>query len=78
VLCPTVLAREQADLLKRFKGFNPKAKFTSIQWERGTTGSPVLKDCMAYFEGEVVDRFSPGNHTLFFAEVVDEKMIAQG
>ena len=73
-----VLAREQADLLQRFKGPDPKAKFSSIQWNRGTTGSPVLEDCIAYFEGKVVDRFSPGNHTLFFAEVVEAKVIAKG
>ena len=73
-----VLAREQADLLKRFKGSDSKAKFSSLQWNRGKTGSPVLEDCIAYFEGKVVDRFSHGNHTLFLAEVVDAKVIAEG
>ena len=72
-----VVAREQADLLKRFKGSDPQAKFSSIQWKRGTTGSPVLENCIAYFEGKIVERFSPGNHTLFFAEVVDAKPIAE-
>jgi flavin reductase (DIM6/NTAB) family NADH-FMN oxidoreductase RutF len=73
-----VLARDQADLLKRFKGSDPQSKFASLQWKRGKTGSPILKDCLAYFEGNVVDRFSPGNHTLFFAEVVDAKVVADG
>lgn len=73
-----VLAREQADFLKRFKGSDPQAKFASLQWKRGKTGSPILKDCLAYFEGKVVDKFSPGNHTLFFAEVVDAKVVADG
>jgi flavin reductase (DIM6/NTAB) family NADH-FMN oxidoreductase RutF len=36
-----------------------------------------LEDCIAYFEGKVVERFSPGNHTLFFAEVVDARVIAR-
>jgi flavin reductase (DIM6/NTAB) family NADH-FMN oxidoreductase RutF len=73
-----VLAREQADLLKRFKGPDPKTKFSSIQWKRGKTGSPVLEDCLAYFEGQVVEKCSPGNHTLFFAEVLDAKVMAEG
>jgi len=73
-----VVARDQADLLRRFKGSDPRAKFSSIQWKRGTTGSPVLENCIAYFEGKIVERFSPGNHTLFFAEVVDAKVVAQG
>jgi flavin reductase (DIM6/NTAB) family NADH-FMN oxidoreductase RutF len=77
-LALNVLAREQGDLLQRFKEPDPKAKFSSLQWNRGTTGSPVLEDCIAYFEGKIVDRFSPGNHTLFVAEVVDAKVMATG
>jgi len=73
-----VLAREQADFLNRFKGSDAEAKFASLQWKRGITGSPVLEDCMAYFEGKVVAKFSPGNHTLFFAEVVDARVVAEG
>jgi len=73
-----VLAREQTDLLKRFKGPDPKTKFSSIQWKRGKTGNPVLEDCLAYFEGQVVEKCSPGNHTLFFAEVVDARVVAEG
>ena len=72
-----VVAREQADLLKRFKGSDSRAKFSSIQWKRGTTGSPILENCIAYFEGKIVERFSPGNHTLFFAEVADARLIAE-
>jgi flavin reductase (DIM6/NTAB) family NADH-FMN oxidoreductase RutF len=71
------LAREQKDLLKRFKGSDAGAKFESIEWERGTTGSPVLKDCTAYFEAKIVDSIRPGNHTLFIAEVVDAKAYSQ-
>ena len=71
------MARDQADYLKRFKGSGPRAKFASIQWKRGKTGCPVLADCIAYFEGKIVDRCRPGNHTLFFAEVVDAKLIAE-
>jgi flavin reductase (DIM6/NTAB) family NADH-FMN oxidoreductase RutF len=73
-----VLAREQAKLLKRFKGSDPIAKFSSIQWSRGTTGCPVLEDCIAYFEGKIIDKFNPGNHTLFVAEVVNAKVMATG
>ncbi len=73
-----VLAREQTDLLNRFKGSNPQAKFASIQWDRGITGCPVLKECLAYFECEVIEKSSPGNHTLFVAEVVDARVIAEG
>ena len=72
-----ILAREQADLLKRFKGSDPKTKFSSIQWSRGTTGCPVLKEGIAYFECEVIEKSRPGNHTLFVAEVVNARVIAE-
>jgi flavin reductase (DIM6/NTAB) family NADH-FMN oxidoreductase RutF len=72
-----VVARDQTDLLKRFKGSDPQAKFDSLQWQRGKTGCPVLENCIAYFEGQIVERISPGNHTLFFAEVVDARLIAE-
>ena len=42
------------------------------------SSSPILADCIAYFEGRIVDRFRPGNHTLFFAEVVDAGVMAEG
>ena len=33
---------------------------------------------IAYFEGKIIDKFSPGNHTLFVAEVVDAKVMTTG
>ena len=73
-----VLANDQADLLKRFKGPDPQAKFAALQWKRGKTGCPILADCIAYFEGRIVDRVRPGNHTLFIAEVVDAGVMDEG
>jgi flavin reductase (DIM6/NTAB) family NADH-FMN oxidoreductase RutF len=73
-----VLAREQANFLKRFKGSDPQAKFAGLKWQRGKTGCPILADCIAYFEGRIVDRFRPGNHTLFMAEVMDAQFVLEG
>ena len=73
-----VLAADQSDLLARFKGPDSTAKFSSIQWQRGQTGCPVLKECLAYFECRVTAEYSPGNHTLFLGEVLDAKVLGQG
>lgn len=73
-----VVSRRQADFLKRFKGSDSAKKFASLQWKRGTTGCPVLKDCIAYFEAEVVDSIRPGNHTLFIGRVTEAKVVDQG
>jgi flavin reductase (DIM6/NTAB) family NADH-FMN oxidoreductase RutF len=72
-----IVAKDRSDLLKRFKGPDPLAKFSDIEWTRGKTGSPIIKDCIAWFECEVVSRLDPGNHTVFFGKVVDAKMVSE-
>jgi len=73
-----VLAADQSQLLSRFKGPDPKAKFSSIQWQRGRTGCPVLKECSAYFECRVAAEYTPGNHTLFIGQVLEARMLTDG
>jgi flavin reductase (DIM6/NTAB) family NADH-FMN oxidoreductase RutF len=66
-----ILAQEQNDLLSRFKGPDPEAKFASIAWSEDVTGCPILADCIGYLECRIVDTLAPGNHTLFVGEVVN-------
>ncbi len=66
-----IIDRSQKDLLKRFKGPDPKEKFAGMDWVAGKTGVPVLTDCLAWFELEVKERHQAGNHTLFIGKVVD-------
>ena len=73
-----VLAAEQSNLLNRFKGPDSRAKFSSIQWQRGRTGCPVLIECMTYFECRVIDEYTPGNHTLFLGEVLEARVKGRG
>jgi flavin reductase (DIM6/NTAB) family NADH-FMN oxidoreductase RutF len=72
-----VLAKEQKDLLERFKGPDPESKFESIGWTEGKTGCPVLKDCVAYMECEVTEVHGPGNHTLFMGKVIDARFFSE-
>ena len=72
-----ILARQQSDFLSRFKGSDPRAKFSSIQWKRGKTGCPVLSECIAYVECNVKNKYTPGNHTLFLGEVVVAEAFAE-
>ena len=73
-----VLAADQSNLLGRFKGPDSEAKFSSIQWQRGQTGCPILKACIAYFECQVTCEYTPGNHTLFLGEVLEARVIGKG
>ena len=73
-----VVDRQQADFLARFKGADPSAKFSSVRWERGKTGCPILTECVAYLECNVKASYIPGNHTLFLGEVVDAQSFGEG
>ncbi len=66
-----VLDSSQKDMLKIFKGSNIEKKFAGIPWETRKTGVPVLKNCLAWFELEVIEHLTPGNHSLFIGEVVN-------
>lgn len=66
-----ILAREQKAMLARFKGPDPEAKFSSLEWKNGATGCPILADCIGSLECRMTQRLAPGNHTLFIGEVVD-------
>jgi flavin reductase (DIM6/NTAB) family NADH-FMN oxidoreductase RutF len=66
-----ILAREQKDLLNRFKGPDAREKFASIAWEDGMTGCPILTDCIGCMECRTTQSMAPGNHTLFIGEVVN-------
>jgi len=71
-----VVAKERTELLKRFKSPDPLAKYSGIEWSKGKTGSPIIKDCIAWFECVVVAAIEPGNHTVFIGKVIDAKMVS--
>ena len=71
-----IISTSQKDYLKRFKGPDPELKFSSVKWEKGITGVPVLNGCIGYMECKVKDTYAPGNHTLFVGKVVAGKFIS--
>ena len=66
-----VVAQNQVEYLSRFKGDDPRRKFDGLRWEKGKTGSPILKDCIAYVDCSVVANYTPGNHTLYIGEILE-------
>ncbi len=38
-------------------------KMALVTWRAGTTGAPVLAECAAWFEADVLDRVPMGDHT---------------
>jgi flavin reductase (DIM6/NTAB) family NADH-FMN oxidoreductase RutF len=41
------------------------------------TGSPIITDCIAWFECRVVTSIAPGNHTVFIGQIIDAKMVSE-
>ena len=71
-----VLSQDQTDLIERFKGPDPLAKFASVHWVRGEKGCPIIKACVAYMECKVKASYNPGNHTLFIGEIKDARVFS--
>lgn len=65
-----VIAKSQKDLINKFQAVDPSEKFADIDWQTGVSGCPVLKNCLAWFECRIEERYQPGNHCLFVGQVV--------
>ncbi len=73
VFSVNVLETGQKDLA--FSFFKPVSrvgnKFGDVEFYTSTTGSPILKAALSWFECKVVDIIERGDHILYMGEVVD-------
>lgn len=46
-------------------------KFSNIEYESKVTGSPILKDALAFLDCRVVSSLEAGDHTIFVGEVLE-------
>jgi flavin reductase (DIM6/NTAB) family NADH-FMN oxidoreductase RutF len=49
-------------------------KFASLDWEAGTTGSPILAEVIAYIDCELEAEYEAGDHTIAVGRVRDFKI----
>jgi len=80
VFSVNVLESGQKDLA--FKFFKPLKrvgnKFEDVEFYTSTTGSPILRDALSWFECRVTDVVDRGDHTLIVGEVVDAGVHREG
>ena len=64
-----VLSENQQELSERFarKGYD---RFDGLEWERGTTGVPLLKGTLATMECKVEQRITCGDHDILVGSMV--------
>lgn len=74
------LRKEQKALVERFKLKTQERaeKFQGLEWEKGVSGAPILKDCLGYIECRVIAELCFGDHSLFIGEVIKEELIKEG
>jgi len=74
------LRKDQKELVEKFKleSKNKADKFEGLEWSKGVSGAPILKDCAGYIECRVQDQLFTRGHTIFSAFVVEEKIVKPG
>ncbi|MBI5643737.1 MAG: flavin reductase [Deltaproteobacteria bacterium] len=53
-------------------------KFAGIEYDAKVTGSPILKEAIAWMDCKVVSYHSAGDHTIFIGEVLDGGVLKEG
>lgn len=73
VFAVNVLGTDNIDTGKHYglKSGRKTDKFAGIEYDTKVTGSPILRDCIAWMDCRVVSSHDAGDHTLFIGEVLD-------
>ena len=64
-----ILESNQEELARRFAEDHPN-RFDGVGFTRGTTGAPIIDNCLAVIECEVQSRHPAGDHTIVIGTVI--------
>ncbi len=53
-------------------------KFKGLAFIESGNGLPVMPDCLGYLECNVMEQIVVADHTVFFGEIIDEKLFRPG
>jgi flavin reductase (DIM6/NTAB) family NADH-FMN oxidoreductase RutF len=75
-----ILRADQAELVDLFgKNSGGKVdKFSNTLYELGKTGSPIIKDCLAFVDCSVMWSKKAGDHVAVVGNIVDAEIISDG
>jgi len=71
--CVNILADDQEDVARVFAG-KGEDKFQSVGWRPGGTGSPVIRDVLAWIDCTIEDVHEAGDHYLVTGRVQELKV----
>lgn len=71
------LGPEHMGVAKRFglKTGHRSKKFEGVEYSTKVTGSPILRDCIAWIDCRVVGEHDAGDHTIFVGEMLDGDVV---
>jgi flavin reductase (DIM6/NTAB) family NADH-FMN oxidoreductase RutF len=75
-----ILRADQAELVDLFgKSSGRKVdKFAETLYELGSTGSPILRDCLAFVDCRVMWSKEAGDHVVVVGRIVDADIVSDG
>lgn len=78
IFAVNVLGADNIDVGKHYglKSGAKTDKFAGVEYDTKATGSPILRDCIAWMDCKVVDSLDAGDHTVFIGEVLDAGVMA--
>ena len=74
------MRKDQVEVVRQlgYVSGRDRDKLSAIPCETKATGSPVLTDCLGYFDCRVINAMDGGDMTVFLADVVDGGMLSEG
>ncbi len=75
-----LLRRDQLEVVKNF-GFytgRDREKLKSVSYDKGVTGSPILRDAHSYADCRVINAMDGGDMTAFLVTVLDGGILSGG
>ena len=75
-----LLDQSQIDLVWRFGLFSGRDtnKFAGLAYQAGSSGAPILADCLAWLECRVIARYDAGDRVFYWGDVVAGEVREQG
>jgi 3-hydroxy-9,10-secoandrosta-1,3,5(10)-triene-9,17-dione monooxygenase reductase component len=65
-----ILSQAGGELARRFAGRDRDGRFAGLEWRPASTGSPVLRDALAWLDCRLWSSVDAGDHQVLFGEVV--------
>ena len=72
-----VLSLDQSAIAEHF-GSSAKDKMAGFQWQKGTTGAPILSESLAYFDCQVSHYTDAGDHKIAVCKVIAAAKLNEG